>query len=303
MSVSSVLLFGIHSGILPFFLLLCIVQILALLLCLRSVFWPEFNSGLDRFSKWYLWHLIGGVFVSLPTVVILLCIDEAFKSIGGIYYFTSLFFIGIIHFCNFTQLNCWMKSTIATIAGVFVLVIVSNYFQSVNNNMSSFSQSTNLNLINVPAALLNFSSLSSETNFSKSPYDRVNVVKNLSKIDPNPKFVETNVDSHLFKNKSITFLNFKDPFLSRRSNESTVKSVSHDYSTFDYEIYLDILLILLLVWFLNREFEISYRLSFHGNMVAARDKAKMQMMKDQAEVLLHNIIPRHVAEQLKITAR
>lgn len=298
MSVSSVLLFGIHSGILPFFLLLCIVQILALLLCLRSVFWPEFDSGLDRFSKWYLWHLIGGVFVSLPTVVILLYIDEAFKSIGGIYYFTSLFFIGIIHFCNFTQLNCWMKSTIATIAGIFVLVIISNYFKSVNNSMSSHS--SNVNQINVPLALLmNFSGLSSETNFSESPFDRVNVVTDLSDVDPNSNLFETNVNSHLFKNKSTNYHNFKDPFLSRRSN----KSINYDYSTFDYEIYLDILLILLLVWFLNREFEISYRLSFHGNMVAARDKAKMQMMKDQAEVLLHNIIPRHVAEQLKITAR
>lgn len=298
MSVSSVLLFGIHSGILPFFLLLSIVQILALLLCLRSVFWPEFDSGLDRFSKWYLWHLIGGVFVSLPTIVILLYIDEAFKSIGGIYYFTSLFFIGIIHFCNFTQLNCWMKSTIATIAGIFVLVIISNYFKSVNNSMSSHS--SNVNQINVPLALLmNFSGLSSETNISESPFDRVNVVTDLSDIDPNSNLFETNVNSHLFKNNSTNYHNFKDPFLSRRSN----KSINYDYSTFDYEIYLDILLILLLVWFLNREFEISYRLSFHGNMVAARDKAKMQMMKDQAEVLLHNIIPRHVAEQLKITAR
>lgn len=298
MSVSSVLLFGIHSGILPFFLLLCIVQILALLLCLRSVFWPEFDSGLDRFSKWYLWHLIGGVFVSLPTVVILLYIDEAFKSIGGIYYFTSLFFIGIIHFCNFTQLNCWMKSTIATVAGMFVLVIISNYFKSMNNSMSSHS--SNVSQINVPLALLmNFSGLSSETNFSESPFDRVNVVTDLSGIDPNFNLFETNVSSHLFQNKSTNYHNFKDPFLSRGSN----KSINYDYSTFNYEIYLDILLILLLVWFLNREFEISYRLSFHGNMVAARDKAKMQMMKDQAEVLLHNIIPRHVAEQLKITAR
>lgn len=162
------------------------------------------------------------------------------------------------------------------------------------------SHSSNVSQINVPLALLmNFSGLSSETNFSESPFDRVNVVTDLSDIDPNFNLFETNVNSHLFKNKSTNYHNFKDPFLSRRSN----KSINYDYSTFNYEIYLDILLILLLVWFLNREFEISYRLSFHGNMVAARDKAKMQMMKDQAEVLLHNIIPRHVAEQLKITAR
>ncbi|RZF44283.1 hypothetical protein LSTR_LSTR006833 [Laodelphax striatellus] len=69
------------------------------------------------------------------------------------------------------------------------------------------------------------------------------------------------------------------------------------------EIYLDIILLLLLVWFLNRELEISYRLSYHGNAVAAKDKERVQVMKDQADWLLHNIIPKHVAEHLKNTAR
>jgi len=45
------------------------------------------------------------------------------------------------------------------------------------------------------------------------------------------------------------------------------------------EIFIDVILLILLVWFLNREFEISYRLSFHGNAVAARDKARVQSMK------------------------
>lgn len=63
------------------------------------------------------------------------------------------------------------------------------------------------------------------------------------------------------------------------------------------------ILLLLLVWFLNREFEISYRLSFHGNAVAARDKCRVQSMKNQADWLLHNIIPKYVADQLKTTAK
>lgn len=66
-----------------------------------------------------------------------------------------------------------------------------------------------------------------------------------------------------------------------------------------YEIILHLLLLLLLVCFLNREFEISFRLSFHCNTVAARGKAKVQSLKDQADWLLHNIIPRHVVEQMK----
>lgn len=69
------------------------------------------------------------------------------------------------------------------------------------------------------------------------------------------------------------------------------------------ELYLDSILLLMLVWFLNREFEISYRLSFYSNVVANRDKQKVQNMRNQADWLLHNIIPRHVADQLKNTAK
>lgn len=70
-----------------------------------------------------------------------------------------------------------------------------------------------------------------------------------------------------------------------------------------YELYLDIVLLLILVWFLNREFEISYRLSFYSNIVANRDKVKVQNMRNQADWLLHNIIPKHVADQLKESAK
>lgn len=69
------------------------------------------------------------------------------------------------------------------------------------------------------------------------------------------------------------------------------------------ELYLDVALLLILVWFLNHEFEISYRLSFYSNVVANRDKQRVQNMRNQADWLLHNIIPRHVADQLKNTAK
>lgn len=44
---------------------------------------------------------------------------------------------------------------------------------------------------------------------------------------------------------------------------------------------------------------ISYRLSFHGNVQAAQDKNTVQNEKEQADWLLHNIIPFHVSEVLK----
>ncbi|XP_041132973.1 adenylate cyclase type 9-like isoform X1 [Polyodon spathula] len=67
------------------------------------------------------------------------------------------------------------------------------------------------------------------------------------------------------------------------------------------EVILAFFLLLLLVWFLNREFEVSYRLHYHGNVEADLHRAKIQTMRDQADWLLRNIIPYHVAEQLKVT--
>ncbi|XP_076060926.1 adenylyl cyclase 13E [Oratosquilla oratoria] len=78
------------------------------------------------------------------------------------------------------------------------------------------------------------------------------------------------------------------------------EAVNHWFHT---EVILDTILLLFLVWLLNREFEISYRLSFHSSMLAMKDKKRIQTMKDQADWLLNNIIPRHVVEQIKCTAK
>uniref|UniRef100_A0A3P9LDJ7 adenylate cyclase n=1 Tax=Oryzias latipes TaxID=8090 RepID=A0A3P9LDJ7_ORYLA len=67
------------------------------------------------------------------------------------------------------------------------------------------------------------------------------------------------------------------------------------------EVCVAFFLLLVLVWFLNREFEVSYRLHYHGNVEADQHRIKIQNMRDQADWLLRNIIPIHVAEQLKVT--
>lgn len=78
---------------------------------------------------------------------------------------------------------------------------------------------------------------------------------------------------------------------------------AHWYKNYEFELCLDLFLVLILVFLLNREFEIGYRLSFYGNEVANQDKVRVQNMKNQADLLLHNIIPKHVAEELKNTAK
>ena len=70
-----------------------------------------------------------------------------------------------------------------------------------------------------------------------------------------------------------------------------------------FEIILNMLLLLLLIWFLNREFEITYRLSFHGDIQARNQRKMMQTEKEQADWLLHNIIPQHVSDVLKKTSK
>lgn len=45
----------------------------------------------------------------------------------------------------------------------------------------------------------------------------------------------------------------------------------------------------------------SYRLHYHGNVEADKHRIKIQNMRNQADLLLRNIIPIHVAEQLKVT--
>lgn len=101
---------------------------------------------------------------------------------------------------------------------------------------------------------------------------------------------------------STYFLNLTAS-LSDDNETSTIIEYGGIHNLHLTELYLDIALLLMLVWFLNREFEISYRLSFYSNVVANRDKQRVQNMRNQADWLLHNIIPRHVADQLKNTAK
>lgn len=89
----------------------------------------------------------------------------------------------------------------------------------------------------------------------------------------------------------------------RNSTKIVDQPASLWFKHFEAEICLDLFLILVLVFLLNRESEISYRVSFYGNEVAHQDKIRVQNMKNQADLLLHNIIPKHVAEELKITAK
>jgi Adenylate and Guanylate cyclase catalytic domain len=93
-------------------------------------------------------------------------------------------------------------------------------------------------------------------------------------------------------------------FPQKMMKNATQINLTDEWLTYyESELCLDLILVLILVFLLNREFEVGYRLSFYGNEVANMDKVRVQNMKNQADLLLHNIIPKHVAEELKNTAK
>ncbi|XP_068159489.1 adenylate cyclase type 9 isoform X1 [Drosophila tropicalis] len=196
----------------------------------------------EAISSWYPWHICLAVLMAMPVLLIIanfLLLDleqlEAFE-----YHYGFLIFVCIVHFCNFTQLNCWMRNVLAFLAALcFIGIAVSQLtvYSSRNGGLEDGEDD-------------------GESQESSS-------------------------------SSSSSFINEEMKWF-------------HDYHV---EIYLDLLLILVLVWFLNREFEIGYRLTFYGNAVANQDKVRVQNMKNQADMLLHNIIPKHVAEHLKNTAK
>jgi len=262
-AVSLFLLYTVSPAWIAFCTVATAIQIFAILLCVLQFLkpvpvHPDSPTGmnflhwlLDKFSHWYPWHFCGAVLVSLPIASVLvnfMCVN--FSSIdGGDLYYSYMLFLGLVHFCNFTQLNCWMKSVLATLAGI-------GYISLVASHACSFFA------------------------FDYGPGKNVT-----------PNATARMVSMLHGDNHSIV------------SQDLEKRHEHRNFNLYHGEIFLDVLLLLILVWFLNREFEISYRLSFHGNMVAARDKARVQSMKNQADWLLHNIIPKHVADQLKNTAK
>lgn len=173
-------------------------------------------------TRWYRWNTFGGVLVSLPLIALLINFSYPHEQPwNSDYLYNYLLFVGVIHFCNFTQLNCWMRNIILTVLGfVFMSLVLSRH----------------------------------------SP-------------------------EHLLYNGNAT-------------------QVGHPqtYHRYDSDIFLDLVLLIVLVWILNRQFERGYRLSFHAHFIANRDKIHMLNLKNQADWLIYNIVPEHVAEQLKKNA-
>ncbi|XP_033218481.1 adenylate cyclase type 9 [Belonocnema kinseyi] len=276
-----------------FFVIATLIQAFAVFLCVRQLLDPStmhatFAHRIFKFfSRWYPWHVCGAVLVALPIVSILMNFTCNFRTdfTNFEYYYSYIIFVGLVHFCNFTQLNCWMKNLLVTVTGILFICLVASQVSLYKNQATS----VDLKRSSSPdyPGFLNSSRIGEFT--ERIIFEnRSLLVIPISAAEPIERFENGDEGKESRRKKSL-----------RGSERKRI----YNERLYNSEIFLDMALLLVLVWFLNREFEISYRLSFHGNAVAARDKARVQSMKNQADWLLHNIIPKYVADQLKTTAK
>ncbi|XP_062264598.1 adenylate cyclase type 9-like [Platichthys flesus] len=221
-----------------------LLETLALLFSIRMAFYLDSTLRctqvlMSAISGWIARHFIGAVLVSAPAVAVFSHVTcDMHHSIQFTMFVCCSVIIAIIQYCNFCQLSYWMRSTLATLVGLGLLVLLFSSPCSVAKSLFHWSDRQNNNT-------------NSSTVMSDSP------------VGPDPQLRPQDL---LGPEACVAFF-----------------------------------LLLLLVWFLNREFEVSHRLHYHGNVEADQHRIKIQNMRDQADWLLRNIIPIHVAEQLKVT--
>ncbi|XP_073713847.1 adenylate cyclase type 9-like [Misgurnus anguillicaudatus] len=214
-----------------------VLECLALMLAVRRAFYLDMVLDCTRtllwaISGWVPRHMIGAVLVSLPAVAVFSHITcSMHQSIQFTMFNCCAVIIAIIQYCNFCMLSFWMRSSLATLAGLTFLSVLwsppCSTWERLFFRSSDFNSSDN---------------------------------------DTQPSTKASGPQDLLGPEALVAFF-----------------------------------LLILLVWFLNREFEVSYRLHYHGNVEADQHRIKIQNMRDQADWLLRNIIPIHVAEQLKVT--
>jgi len=227
----------------PIWVVVCafaaIYHLLVVFVCVKHLLSPgparsSFRKLYTWCRRWYPSQIFGAFLAAMPIISLLAnltCQNFSVLEDAARNFYLNLLTVTLIHFCNFTQIYCYVKSILASFFALSLII-----FQALP---SSCPCDDSLN----------------------------NTFSNSSGFHPE-------IDRCLFV-----------------------------YNYFIGELILIITMLILLVWMLNREFEINYRLSYHCSLLAAKDRKKILNLKNQADWLLHNIIPNHVSDQLKKCAK
>ncbi|XP_013405620.1 adenylate cyclase type 9-like, partial [Lingula anatina] len=252
-SICCFIVFGITMPWVTYFVVAMVFEVVMLIPYIKDVLIEAPARGcLERIrrciSLWYMRHVLGAVLTSLPAAAVYAnfsCAQEEDQQKHAIFY-CYLLLVALLHYCNFTMLSSWMKSILASLVGIVLLLLLG---------IGVCSESQYHNVYNVTSSSFNLT---------------------------NNETIWQNYTAQIKLDSNVLF------------------SGKHKLR---FEIILDMALLLLLVWFLNREFEVSYRLGFHGDEEASADRSRMEIEKKHADWLLHNIIPEHISEQLKKTSK
>jgi len=196
---------------------------------------------INKAASWAPRHAFGAILTCIPIIAVYANFSCRTLT-GGVVdaYFCVLMLASLVHFCNFTMLSSWMKSSLAILAGAILITLV---------------------LVGV------------------CPPDQ-DIISDTTTVAGYSAATPT---AEIIVNLNETAQAF---------------ALFNGLHSMRWEVIINVLLLLLLIIFLNREFEISYRLSFYGEQQAERDQRKMNQEKEQADWLLHNIIPKHVTQKL-----
>jgi len=233
----------VKYGAKPVWMVVCafaaIYHFLVVFVCVKHLLSPgparsAFRKLYTWCRRWYPSQIFGAFLVALPIISLfanLTCQNFSVLEDSTRNFYLNLLTVTLIHFCNFTQIYCYVKSILASLFALSLII---------------------------------FHALP-----SSCPCD---------------------------DNSNVTFSNTS-------GFHPELISCTSVYNYFIGELILIITMLIVLIWMLNREFEINYRLSYHCSLLAAKDRKKILNLKNQADWLLHNIIPNHVSDQLKKCAK
>lgn len=209
-----------------FFVLAAIYHLILASVCFIQLLCPSRKRAV--MNRVYTWgrgwvpsHILGTIMLSLPILSVLVNFScSHLEGHGEREFYLQLVFLGIIHFCNLTALNNWVKSLTATLMGMLVILLTSTVVCPCGPTAMATKTIVNLNnKTTLGSAFVNDGQVGS----------RVKVVD--------------------CDQRHVLFM----------------------------ENVFSLLLLVALTWMLNREYEISYRLSFHCSLLSARDRKKIQV--------------------------
>ena len=256
-AIVSIFCFVVFDHQLPwiiFFVISLVLEVLNLIRAVMTIKYAEQTNGGAWFklsqwtSGWYFRNILGAVVASIPVLAVYAnfsctLMNEPWHD----RYFCYCIVVSLLHYTNFTTLSSSLKTSLAFLAGLALILLMA--LVKCSPSLETSPEVTTVTQIFIANSTSNTTGSNTDT--------------------PMSDFIP------LFSGVKIR----------------------------QYEIILDMLLLVILIGFLNRESEISYRLNYHGDAQAWEYKQIMQENKDQADWLLHNIIPQHVSDLVRKTSK